>query len=262
MAEQVRRFRYPGPADPDARDRGPTRGRSSDLLYNHMVISTVQVMEKGQTTGLHHHNDQDGYWMVLGGKARFSGEGDTHYGDLGPMEGIFMPRYTRYSFESIDDEPLQILRVSQLRPVEGKAQARESDIRNEVKRFSYPGAADPGARDRGPDKGRSYDLLYNDSMVSTVQIMGKGQGNALHYHNDQDGYWMVLDGWARYFGEGGTHYGDLGPMEGIYTPRYTRYGFECISDEPLQILRVSQLRPVEGKPRPRGRRGSPGIAVT
>ena len=71
-------------------------------------------MEKGQTTGLHHHNDQDGYWMVLAGKARFSGEGDTHYGDLGPMEGIFMPRYTRYSFESIDDEPLQILRVSQM----------------------------------------------------------------------------------------------------------------------------------------------------
>ena len=262
MAEEVRRFRYPGPVDPDARDRGPTRGRSSDLLYNHMVISTVQVMEKGQSTGLHHHNDQDGYWMVLAGKARFTGEGDTHYGDLGPMEGIFMPRYTRYSFESVDDEPLQILRVSQLRPVEGKPQAREGDIRNEVKRFSYPGAADPGARDRGPDKGRSYDLLYNDSMVSTVQIMQKGQGNALHYHNDQDGYWMVLAGKARYFGEGDTHFGDLSQAEGIYTPRYTRYGFECISDEPLQILRVSQLRPVEGKPRPRGRRGSPGIAVT
>ena len=123
MAEEVRRFKYPGPADPDARDRGPARGRSYDLLYNHMVISTVQIMEKGQGTTLHYHNDQDGYWMVLAGRARFYGEGDTHYGDLGPMEGIFMPRYTRYGFESIDDEPLQILRVSQLRPVEGKPQA-------------------------------------------------------------------------------------------------------------------------------------------
>ena len=131
MAEEVRRFKYPGPADSDARDRGPTRGRSYDLLYNHMVISTVQIMEKGQGTTLHHHNDQDGYWMVLAGKARFYGEGDTHYGDLGPMEGIFMPRYTRYGFESIDDEPLQILRVSQLRPVEGKPQAGRSQAREE-----------------------------------------------------------------------------------------------------------------------------------
>lgn len=131
MAEEVRRFSYPGPADPGARDRGPTRGRSYDLLSNHLVISTVQVMEKGQTTGLHHHNDQDGYWMVLAGKARFSGEGETHYGDLGPMEGIFMPRYTRYSFESIDDEPLQILRVSQLRPVEGKPVARRTEQASE-----------------------------------------------------------------------------------------------------------------------------------
>ena len=126
---------------------------------------------------------------------------------------------------------------------------------NEVKRFSYPGPADSRARDRGPEKGRSYDLLYNDSMISTVQIMQKGQGNALHYHNDEDGYWLVLTGRARFFGEGDTYFGDLGPMEGIYTPRYTRYGFECISDEPLQVLRVSQMREVEGKP------GSPGMVV-
>ena len=131
---------------------------------------------------------------------------------------------------------------------------------NEVKRFSYPGPADSRARDRGPEKGRSYDLLYNDSMISTVQIMQKGQGNALHYHNDEDGYWLVLTGRARFFGEGDTHFGDLGSMEGIYTPRYTRYGFECISDEPLQVLRVSQMREVEGKPQAGGR-GSPGMVV-
>ena len=43
-----------------------------------------------------------------------------------------MPRYTRYAFESIDDEPLQILRVSQLRPVEGKPKAgRPEQARDE-----------------------------------------------------------------------------------------------------------------------------------
>ncbi len=127
MTDEVKRFSYPGPAAPGSRDRGPENGRSYDLIYNETVISTVQVMEKGQGNKLHYHNDQDGYWLILGGLARFHGEGDALLGDLGPFEGIFIPHHTRYWFESIDDEPLQILRVSKLRPSEsGEKAARAS----------------------------------------------------------------------------------------------------------------------------------------
>ncbi len=130
MADEVTRFRYSGPEAPGSRDRGPENGRSYDLLYNETVISTVQVMEKGQGNKLHYHNDQDGYWLVLGGKARFHGEGDALLGDLGPFEGIFIPHRTRYWFESIDNEPLQILRVSALRPVD-RNERSERDARDE-----------------------------------------------------------------------------------------------------------------------------------
>lgn len=112
---------------------------------------------------------------------------------------------------------------------------------NEVKQFSYPGPSDSKARDRGPDKGRSYDLIYNDTVASTVQIMRKGQGNALHSHTNQDGYWFVLEGEARFFDEEDRTLATLGRLEGIFIPRHTRYGFESIDDEPLQILRVSTL---------------------
>ncbi len=112
---------------------------------------------------------------------------------------------------------------------------------NEVKQFKYPGPADPRARSRGPEKGRSYDLIYNDTVASTVQIMEKGQGNPLHSHTNEDGYWLVLEGRARFFDETGGTVAHLGPFEGIFIPRYTRYGFENVDDEQLQILRVSTL---------------------
>lgn len=114
MANEVRKFKYPGSTAEGSRDRGPENGRSYDLIYNESIISTVQVMEKGQGNKLHFHNDQDGYWLVLGGKARFHGEGDAILGELGPFEGIFIPHHMRYWFESIEEEPLEILRVSSL----------------------------------------------------------------------------------------------------------------------------------------------------
>ncbi|MBL75810.1 MAG: hypothetical protein CL763_02670 [Chloroflexi bacterium] len=117
---------------------------------------------------------------------------------------------------------------------------------NEVKRFKYPGRNAEGSRDRGPENGRSYDLIYNESVISTVQVMEKGQGNKLHYHNDQDGYWLILNGKARFHGDGAVILGDLEAYEGIFIPHHTRYWFESIGDEPLEILRVSSLLIPEG----------------
>jgi mannose-6-phosphate isomerase-like protein (cupin superfamily) len=112
MPTEIRTFRYGGPNAEGARDRGPTRGKSYDMITNDVVISTVQVMEKGVGNTLHYHNDEDGYWLVLGGRARFYGVDGQVLADLGKHEGVFVPRFTRYWFESVADEPLEILRVS------------------------------------------------------------------------------------------------------------------------------------------------------
>jgi len=77
------------------------------------VVSTVQIFEKGVHNNLHTHLTEDGYWLVLGGRARFHGEGETIIAELGKLEGVLLPAGTKYWFEGIsDDEPLQILRVN------------------------------------------------------------------------------------------------------------------------------------------------------
>ncbi len=110
----LRTFKYPGPDGEGGRDRGPERGTSYPMVTNDICVSTVQVFhQKGGGTNLHYHKNEDGYWLVLGGRAKFyNAEGET-VADLGKYEGVFVPRFTRYRFESSDDrEPLEILRVS------------------------------------------------------------------------------------------------------------------------------------------------------
>ena len=76
----------------------------------------IKFMEKGIGNELHAHRDQDGYWFILGGRARFHGLGDEILAEAGVHEGVFVPHGNRYWFESVGDEPLQILRVSKLLP--------------------------------------------------------------------------------------------------------------------------------------------------
>lgn len=78
----------------------------SDLLY-----SSVQVLKEGGENNMHAHNAQNGFWFVLSGKVRFYGEGDKVIAELGPHEGIHIPRGFYYWFESYGDEVLELLQV-------------------------------------------------------------------------------------------------------------------------------------------------------
>ena len=114
VSTPVHIFKYPGPYGDGGRDRGPERGVSYPMVTNDICVSTVQVFhQKGGGTRLHRHRNEDGYWLVLGGRARFYNSDGETVADLGKFEGIFIPRSTLYRFESVDDsEPLEILRVS------------------------------------------------------------------------------------------------------------------------------------------------------
>jgi mannose-6-phosphate isomerase-like protein (cupin superfamily) len=109
VTEPVQRFRYTGPEGEGARE---APGRKAFMLaLTDNVISTVQIFPKGVHNTLHVHLTEDGYWLVLGGRARFYGEGDTIIAELGKYEGVLLPAGTKYWFEGISDEPLEILRV-------------------------------------------------------------------------------------------------------------------------------------------------------
>ena len=86
-----------------------TRKTFVKLARTDRMMAYVQVLSSGGENNLHSHGHLDGFWMVLKGRARFYGEGDKLLADLGPHEGILLPRNFRYWFESASPEPLELL---------------------------------------------------------------------------------------------------------------------------------------------------------
>lgn len=82
------------------------------LTRTDRVVAAVQVIRSGGENNLHSHRHLDGVWTVLSGRAKFYGPGDELMADLGPLEGILVPRNVQYWFESGD--PDQILVIHQV----------------------------------------------------------------------------------------------------------------------------------------------------
>ena len=83
-------------------------------------------------------------------------------------------------------------------------------------------------------------LAQGELIRGAVQIVKKNGGeNNLHYHTNVETLWMVIKGRVRFYGPGDTLLKELGPNEGIITPRYSRYWFECVGDQDLELLQVA-----------------------
>ena len=93
---------------PDSIEKGKAIRRlcRSDIMY-----ASVQVLQEGGENNLHAHPAQDGVWIVLKGRVRFYGKDDAVLAELGPMQGIHIPRGFYYWFESASPERLEILQV-------------------------------------------------------------------------------------------------------------------------------------------------------
>lgn len=100
-------FKYAPP--PTEKAKTIVRLCRSDIIY-----AQIQVIKEGGENNMHAHNAQDGFWMVLKGRAKFYGEGDQVIADLGPYEGVHIPRDFYYWFESSSDEILEILQVESI----------------------------------------------------------------------------------------------------------------------------------------------------
>src|SRR5215475_6771570 len=68
-------------------------------------------------------------------------------------------------------------------------------------------------------------LARTDRMWARVQVHSKGGEIGLHAHKHLDGFWMVLKGHARFYGDGDVIIADAGPNEGVFLPRGYRYRF-------------------------------------
>jgi mannose-6-phosphate isomerase-like protein (cupin superfamily) len=93
----------------------------------------------------------------------------------------------------------------------------------------------------GVNAGKGFITLARKDIVrGVVQVVKKHGGeNNLHYHTTSASFWMVLKGRVRFYGPDDVLIGEFGPHEGTITPRYSRYWFENVGDEELEILQVS-----------------------
>lgn len=75
---------------------------------------------------------------------------------------------------------------------------------------------------------------------SFVQYLSPDGGETnLHAHPNTDGFWYVLTGRSRWYGEEDELVAELGANEGILVPKGTRYWFEAAGDTPLELLHVA-----------------------
>jgi mannose-6-phosphate isomerase-like protein (cupin superfamily) len=104
-----------GTAIADFRYAAPTLAGKKAIVWltrTDRLFATIQVIAKdGGETNLHSHEYLDGVWYVLAGRARFYSSETDLVADIGPQEGVLIPRGEKYWFESSGDAPLQILQV-------------------------------------------------------------------------------------------------------------------------------------------------------
>jgi mannose-6-phosphate isomerase-like protein (cupin superfamily) len=115
-------------------------------------------------------------------------------------------------------------------PAEKEAWHRDAEAR--IKTFSY----------RKPDANGQVkqiaSLFRSDLIRLNVQIVAEGGENNLHYHTGGDNCWMVLRGAARFYGVGDELLGEFHANEGILLPGGSRYWFEKVGAEELEILQI------------------------
>ncbi|MGH3762933.1 cupin domain-containing protein [Actinophytocola sp.] len=106
------------------------------LFRGDLMRAEVQVVQEGGENNLHAHPTTDGFWMVLAGRAKFYTTGDELVADLGPHEGVHVPRGFQYWFESSAEAPLELLHVSakalgEKGPVRVDVAPRKKDWKND-----------------------------------------------------------------------------------------------------------------------------------
>jgi mannose-6-phosphate isomerase-like protein (cupin superfamily) len=81
-------------------------------------------------------------------------------------------------------------------------------------------------------------LCQTAYLGASVQVVAQGGENNLHFHRYQDGFFMVLAGRVRFYGDGDRLIADLGPNEGILIPHDFKYWFESAGEQNLELIQV------------------------
>ena len=100
-------------------------GRLFGLRAGNLGVGIQMISKNGGETNLHAHPASDSVWVVLKGKANFYGMNDAFVGEIGPAEGVAIPKGVPYWFENAGEEPLEIYHITSKDPT---TQVRETRV--------------------------------------------------------------------------------------------------------------------------------------
>lgn len=106
----------------------------------------LKVYAAGGENGLHAHPEEDHAFFVLSGRARFVDELGTTT-EVGPFEGMIVPRGALYAFTSTANENLIMLRIGAAAAEEGTDDSRELPSATAI-RVDEDGKVAPGTDER------------------------------------------------------------------------------------------------------------------
>ncbi len=119
--------------------------RNTHLASSGLLSVNVQLVSReGGETNLHAHSGQDAVWFVLAGRAKFYGK-DGEAVELGPKDALFIPKGTPYWFESVSDEPLEIMRNAATDPNVRNQRINYEELRDRQKDGRHEGSVYAGA---------------------------------------------------------------------------------------------------------------------
>ena len=123
----------------------PSRGKWSSpfrLRAGNLSVGLMRVNKNGGENNLHAHPDVESVWIVLKGKARFYGMNDVLVAELGPGEGVSIPKGVPYWFDNNEEEPLELYHIT----------SRDASVKD-VHRVNFAAYTD-AQKARGPRPGR------------------------------------------------------------------------------------------------------------
>ncbi len=92
------------------------QGRTDTVIAaSEDLVLRLKVYASGGENELHAHTSEDHAFVILQGSARFFGP-DEESLDLGPYEGLMLPKGCYYRFHATSEEPLVLLRVASPSP--------------------------------------------------------------------------------------------------------------------------------------------------
>jgi len=80
------------------------------LVRSDIASLFVRVLREGGETVMHAHTANEAIWLVVQGGVTFYDENDQPVAELGPNDGLLVPRGTRYWFSKTSKEDTIILR--------------------------------------------------------------------------------------------------------------------------------------------------------